>query len=668
MLAGRSGWARHWPVVALALGLAAILGVLATTPYLPFQDVPNHLRGLQLARALRAGATSDYFVLPGRMVFAYSLHVRIDELLAPLLSADATIRLVIMLGALLPLAVAFLARRLGASATWAGVLALPTALSWPVQMGFLAYALGLPFVFVAAALAIDACDPARSDRRRGLAAVGVAVALALGYLAQPMVLLLAGLVVGLVALTPATPRLRSLALLAGSALPALALLAYDLAHQAYAAVPGIDAARWDGHPQPPGLAKAVGQFFMLGVDARTVDDLLWRGAPFLALVALVTLGFARPPAVGGRAGTFTAVALVALLTLGLFTPTELPGASFVVERLPPLALAFAAIPAAWAAARARPAVQLAVLATVVLAVGSAVRAVQIGSGNVAAIVGAQPPHTLAGRVTMLRVNCAYAGEEMPFRSYIDPFYHVWAYALDLTRGTTAYQFASRRYTPIWFRDDFGEIGPGPEVELLSRNPDACESALRGALQRELSRTEALRAEGVLVESAPPMIDRLLEVGRGRMRSGWGRGWRTFPDRRRRRREPGAGERGRRQPRRPGQVVVVQGRAGGENRESAQAQLAFRSPRHPARDPRQEPQRRGAQEHARGPHHRRSGEVDPRGRIRRPDEAPHQEVVHQPVSVPRQKRDEERGEDPHEDQPADPGATHADEERQEEQRR
>jgi len=110
--------------VAIAVALAAVAWVLITPRFLPFQDIPNHVHLLEIDREL--GAQTDYLVRSDIHALGYSLYIWISRLSAPILSAPAVLRLLVVLTALTtPLAVGAVARSLGISAPWAVLLALP---------------------------------------------------------------------------------------------------------------------------------------------------------------------------------------------------------------------------------------------------------------------------------------------------------------------------------------------------------------------------------------------------------------------------------------------------------------------------------------------------------------------------------------------------------------
>src|SRR5262245_45090569 len=149
-----------------ALGLAVTAVLLLAIPYLPFQDIPNHAFILLLDQS-RGSGINPYFSRPEVTSFGYLLSTWVARLLMLWFSADTTLRLMCLAGALgLPLATARLAAVLRAPWALAGILALPLSLGWPMRMGFVSFVLGQPAILMGTAAAVRFCREPRL--RRGI--------------------------------------------------------------------------------------------------------------------------------------------------------------------------------------------------------------------------------------------------------------------------------------------------------------------------------------------------------------------------------------------------------------------------------------------------------------------------------------------------------------------
>jgi hypothetical protein len=488
-------------------GIAVVAVALGLLHYLPFQDLPNHELVLKIGRALRAGETSRFYELPRATILGYTLHARLDQLLAPLLSTEASVHLQAILAAAgLPLAVGWLARRAGAPAGWAALLALPLMLSWPLRLGLLAYALGQPLVFVAAAEAVHA---ARTGSR--LALVGLALALLGCWMAHPLALASAAVMVALAWLTFGTPRLDRLALLAAAALPAALVAARDLALDGLAAPAGVRlaaAAKLDAKPR--GLLEAVAELLTCSITIRRPEELWWHLPYAAALVALCAVGLARPPSLPSRAAPYVVLAAASALVIALVVPSDLATAQLVGERLAVIAVGALALAGACACATAPRALQAAVAAAVALSLAQSVAAVSAEAGLVAAIAGDRAPHSLEGMRLTARIECRPLAHK-PWALW-DPLYHAWAYAIHPTRGFVPYVFAERRYRPAWIVPWPGKPRSTSEVLFdLALAPERCEAEARMRARLVTLRQADEAYESPVFYGPPEELARLRDV-------------------------------------------------------------------------------------------------------------------------------------------------------------
>jgi hypothetical protein len=430
-----------------ALGLVAVLGPLR---FLPFQDIPLHAQLLALARTIGPGQSNAYFRHPDVQVLGYSLYVWIDRLLAPLLSADGSLRVMTLGPALaLPLAVGRLARSAGADAALARLLALPLALSWSTRMGFVPFNLALPAALAAAAAALELA------RRPSWGRLGeLALWLSLAWLGHPMGFLLAALLTTLAWLLVGLRTPMAAAAMVAAAVPAALMAIHDVAVDGFGRIPGTEVV-WRLSP------------FTLRVASDAIAHLITRSygitgfAPLAAIGPLVLLlgvclVLARaehaPDAEARRSRRYLAVAGL-LGTAGTFLlPSSTGFSGYLAERVPALGVALlTALAAAAALPRRRwlvPTAALCALGATAFAVGE----VHAQGRHVAALLGDHAPHSLHGSYLVARMNeCAPHDPDSAWGVY-DPEDHLWAYLL-ADDAFVPYLFAHSRYHPIWVRGD-----------------------------------------------------------------------------------------------------------------------------------------------------------------------------------------------------------------------
>jgi hypothetical protein len=486
----------------LLAGIAGLALLLLSLERLPFQDVPNLAQMLTLDRALRAGHASADFRPADVTVVGASLNVWLARTLVRPLPPDAALRALFLLAALgVPLAAAWLARTVGAPAAWAGLLACPLALSWPLRIGLLSYTLGVPLALLFVAAVLDG-----DSRRTRLHAARGALAL-VGYAAHPLVLAIMA-VAAFVVWWTAYERERSAGLQIGTALAPAALVAL------------IDVAR-DGMDQlaatrsvwnPPDAVYRGWLDSFVHVLTRSYPIADAHATLFYAPVILATAGCCI---VGMRAhGDARRRALLALaLTIAagsVLAPGSLGVAFELGPRLPIVAMALFCVLAADGAAALGARARAAIAATVALALVGTAFEVRDRAAHVQAVVDGGDLRSASGRFLTYRVvDCP----EPPVRSLWgrwDELRHVWAYALSVD-GATPYLFAFARYHPVWYRDDvYGQMPAPPEWIANGRrgrlDPDACLELDRAWLARAL-RVEGYR--GVVVVGLPARIDPLL---------------------------------------------------------------------------------------------------------------------------------------------------------------
>jgi hypothetical protein len=500
--------------IAIAVALLAVTWALVTPRYLPFQDIPNHVHILEIDRDL--DAPTAYLVRSDIHTLGYSLYIWIGRLCAPLLSAGAVLRLLVVTTALAtPLAAGAVARALGISASWAILLALPLALSWPMRVGLVPYALAIPFALLATAAAV-----ADEGRPRGAPWLRVAVVIfaTLTYLAHAYVFACLCLVLFVGWATVGAFGRRALVTAALGMAPGLALSLHDLRQHAFdpIAATGVTlfhAPRWY---RPPGLALS---HLATRSYAITGPVMLLAFLPLLALVTtaavIAAAGIGDVPRRGGR--IFLTVVAV-LGSLGTLAIPESQGLVFLLaSRTLVIGALFWTLLAASCADRAR-GVRAALLGLApLIALSASLAEVSRRAQQVEQVVGARGPERVDGRYLTVQVpDCANASS-LVWGGY-DSFRHLWAYALG-KNAVSPYLFSASRYQPIWYRSDtFREKLRGPPEHPMNENelplePDACRAVGR---ERLLFATSWGEYDGVIATKAGGGLEEALTPGQNRV--------------------------------------------------------------------------------------------------------------------------------------------------------
>ncbi len=477
-----------------AAGLAAIAVLLLALPYLPFQDIPNHAFIL-LLDASGGHEINPYFSRPETLSFGYLLSTWIARFLMRWVSADMTLRLMCLAGAVgLPLAAARLAAVLRIPWALAGILALPLGLGWPMRMGFVSFTLGQPIVLLGAAAALRLRREPGVRRMIELAAWGVAA-----YLLHAFAFAFLAALVALVWLATGARSLRSAAALSITLVPAGLLAASDMAHRALGPVitrdPSVPAAGISFRPVGRAIANLVSRSY--GVSGP--GTLAYYLPHFLLLLAGIALLARRRE--GGDARRLLLTCTAVLTVACVVFPDSVGNVYLLGPRLNVVALCFAVIAAA---------AGLAGLGGRALAAAGVVAALSAGftAGEIAGdarlveqVVGARPPRSLAGHYFPVRAaDCGHV-ETFNWGNW-DPLRHAWAYALS-PASAAPYLFARHRYAPIWYRVD--RILPHPFEGLVVSDEEALKADSCARRNRE-------RVEGSLTW---PGYDGIIVVGRPR---------------------------------------------------------------------------------------------------------------------------------------------------------
>lgn len=502
--------------VLLAAGLVAIGVTLCVGPYVPFQDLPNHIQVLTLDSRLRDGHAAAYLVAAPGQTFGYSLVVEIARLLGPVFGTATVVRVLCVASALgIPLSSLWLARACTArddgsatAATWAAVMALPLAISWPLRVGLLPYALALPFVVLGLAAAIWTIHDRRTRTVLALAACAVT-----SYLAHPYgfvwLVIVAG-AAGIANFRAGKGALLRVAIGIGVVAP---LLGHDLVRHRLSMVPGAEATLLRSPMWWRPLPEALGHIVTRGLGVTGRDTLVYYLPLLAVIVTSCAIVWRRRRDAPGGAPPRALVAAALLATLGTVAMPESNENVFLLgSRATVLGLLFCVVVAAPAVAGGKAWLRTAAVLSVTLAVAFQYREVAGRAKIMADVLGPRGPERVDGTYLPVQVARCELASSVAWGDY-DPFRHVWAYALGRD-GVTPYLFAGSRYQPVWFRSGvLGDELYGPHEHLLTdnetwRDASACEVVMQDRLAAAASWPGAY--DGVLVAGRQPEVGRAIE--------------------------------------------------------------------------------------------------------------------------------------------------------------
>jgi len=484
-------------------GLATVAFLLLTIPYVPFQDIPNHAQILSIDRAWSEGA-NPYLRRPEIDSIGYSLYVWISRLTSPLLSVDSALRLMCLVAAIgLPLATARLAGVLGGPAALTGLLALPLGLGWPLRMGFVSFAIGLPCALMGAAHAVLIGRDPPPGRR---ALIGLGVWGALAYVAHPLAFALLVVLAGLAWICDGARSLRGAAALVAALAPAGLLLVCDVSRGAWLPVVGLAEASAEGgvkfRPIGMSLLHVVSRSY--GIAGPT------NLALYLPHLVLLVAG-AVWLAARGRGAAPRALLLLGgtVFSLGSIAFPEKVGMAVLLgPRTNVLGLCLLAVAAAAFLSRAASRPLLVSVPVTALALWASAVSVTQDARLVEEVVGGRPPRGLAG--SFLPVHAADCGRAASYYwGDWDPLRHAWAYALS-PEGVTPYLFARHGYDVFEYRVERLVPYP-PEGRLLAneRALDDVACARRNAGRVDLA-LAARGYDGVILVGRPAEAESALQ--------------------------------------------------------------------------------------------------------------------------------------------------------------
>ena len=500
--------AREIPAWGLRALILAALIVTATLmmrlPYLPFQDFPNNLHVLTLDRAIDTPEVTRYFQRPQSFVYGYSLVSLLSRASSGWVSEKTTLKMIFVLAALgFPLGVARVARMVGAQPLWAGFLALPLALSWPLKMGLVQFSLALATSLFGIAAAIRASRDPRWSRYLELA-----FWCGLTYMAHALALVLVMIGMGLAWLDTRRSRLAVGAVFGVALIPAGILLSADAAHDVFRVIPQTAVSLQQHTTKFRSLGEAAAHLFTRSYGVTDADALLWY-APLLVLLVLASAAaFRRHRELRKGDNSFLLWAVPFMIVACVGSPETTERIYFIGSRLAAMAMGLATVMAAVTVARASLSTQLIAVGATVLALIGVFGETVSRSASLSELLGPEGPERVSGRYLTAKIGPC-ADEDEGYWGRYESERHLWAYALALD-GITPYLFAWSRYHPVQYR---GEVysrdlrAPRESINGDRRLGGSCEAAneerLRGA-------TAWAGFDGALITGRPETLSDLVD--------------------------------------------------------------------------------------------------------------------------------------------------------------
>jgi hypothetical protein len=187
--AGSRGPQRSFTLPAIALAvLLGLPALLVAVP--PLADLPGHMARYYVESRAGGAAVRDYFVFNWQLTGNLGCDA-IMQLLVPWLGVEPATRLVVgFIPVLLGIGMLLVAREAHGKLPATAPAALPLALAWPYQMGFVNYWLSVALAFLAFALWMRMGRSAAWSHRRSLVFLLVGVVLWAAHVAGWALLLL----------------------------------------------------------------------------------------------------------------------------------------------------------------------------------------------------------------------------------------------------------------------------------------------------------------------------------------------------------------------------------------------------------------------------------------------------------------------------------------------
>lgn len=492
-----------WVLRALILAALIVTATLMMRlTYPPFQDFPNTLHVLTLDRAIDAPEVTRYFQRPQHFVYGYSLSSLLNRATSDWLSEKTALRLLFVLAAIgFPLGVARVAHAVGVQPLWAGFLALPLALSWPLKMGFVQFSLALVASLFAVAAAI------RAARSPGLSrGLELAFWICLTYMAHALALGIVMICMGVAWLDARGSRRAVAAVFCLALLPAGILLSADLAHDVFRAIPQTAVSLQQHATDFRSPGPALANLFTRSYGVTDADALLWYTPLLLVLVLAAAAAFRGFRELRTGETSYLLWAVPVMIVACLASPETTERVYFIGSRLAAMAMGLMTVMAALTVARATLRTQLVAVGTVLLALMGVFGETVSRADSLSEILGPEGPELVSGRYLTAKVGPC-AGNDEEYWGRYESERHLWAYALALD-GITPYLFAWSRYHPVQYRGEiYGEHLRAPQESINGDRllggscEDANQERLRGA-------TSWKGFDGALITGRPELLSDL----------------------------------------------------------------------------------------------------------------------------------------------------------------
>ena len=305
-------------IAAVLLGVAAV-AALASVPYLPTNDGPQHVfAGVAANHFDETARGYDRYLELRQPITSLGFHAvfsTVERVLPWRIALTTTLAAIVLLWGW---GTTVLARLVRPERAVLGLLGFAMALGWPLYMGLFSFALGTALGFWVLAFALWRWPAAPLDR----------VALALALLVQAMAHLFTAQATALVLVVlvlfraPKETRLKELALLALVGLPTMGIAALALSSGATAL------------PTTPTDLGPLDRVLLLA--KAFVSGPWWRGAIPVVAAVLGVLATARSRDEASAVERGLAVAATVLLALASFVPFNIGGWEYLGPRFIPL--------------------------------------------------------------------------------------------------------------------------------------------------------------------------------------------------------------------------------------------------------------------------------------------------------------------------------------------
>ena len=489
----------------LLLSLTGIGIYLLALRFIPFQDIPAHTHIFLLDQTL-AEHTGNYLTRPDHLVFCYNLYIWMFRLGAPLISADTMIHIQTAISALsVPLSLMFLAASVPANSsrtTMCGLLALPICFSWPLKMGFIPFALGVPLVFISIGIAIRAS--AKDSPGYYLA---LALTIVTCYCAHALTYAIACLGVGLVWLVFTRGRWKIALKLVSTLLVSIPLVLWDFFHGAFEPVPGTHDIMRPSPLEFRDIDIAIEHLVTRSYGVGGLEELYFF-IPLFVILCLGVVGFWRHRKQSTSSGVMVYFWLtVSALLLSTAVPESLNLLYFLASRLSIFFVGFLTVLASVFWSHRKPWIRQLLLLAVFAALGCQVVTTNKRATTVNEIMGESATEKLKGKFLTAHVASCNKGDRW---GHYDSERHLWTHGLAPNRGITPYFFAWNGYHPIHFvGSGFSEALRAPYEHINSDDCYGDAGYCRANRMRILGATRWSGYDGVIITGRPDLLEESL---------------------------------------------------------------------------------------------------------------------------------------------------------------